>query len=378
SRATLKICQLVNRELAQLLASQPPAPASTPLPRRLAVETGIRPQAPLRPAQSMEYLPPPQNVEAEVETTPAADISAPSRRASGASASAAALENASTAEMSLANSERADSATNAAPKKAGKLRRIYAAIFKKNEIEKTREQKIIEKCRQKLNKAFQPKGALAELKQKTFAIYATGCDAEAKASFTKMLSDSEKLLGKLNTHISIILLERNGEFIEQIRTAFAIVLNAKFLHGKILPRQQPLALRPLFMGSFYYQSICSYLQNCPPPWDLHTLEQKITLLFNHLKSGATDSSYQPQELSIENFTLIDVPLAPDIELSKNYCLKALGLGLHATDQEIQSAYTSLCLQCHPDKDPDNPEQAMARFLRLQVLFFQLKLDELMP
>lgn len=57
-----------------------------------------------------------------------------------------------------------------------------------------------------------------------------------------------------------------------------------------------------------------------------------------------------------------MPSAPDIKSSDYY--KVLGVDKGASDQEIAKAYKKLALKYHPDKNPDNKEEAEENFKRV--------------
>ena len=42
----------------------------------------------------------------------------------------------------------------------------------------------------------------------------------------------------------------------------------------------------------------------------------------------------------------------------------LGVPKTATPQEIRKAYLKLSLKCHPDKNPNNVEEAQAQFVQI--------------
>lgn len=50
----------------------------------------------------------------------------------------------------------------------------------------------------------------------------------------------------------------------------------------------------------------------------------------------------------------------------------MGVAPEATSQEIQKAYRKLCLTCHPDKFPNNPEKGMLLFVHWLCLLSNSK------
>lgn len=66
-------------------------------------------------------------------------------------------------------------------------------------------------------------------------------------------------------------------------------------------------------------------------------------------------------------------MQPDINADCHY--KVLGVERNATDAEIQKAYRKLALKHHPDKNPDNKEQAEENFKKISEAYDVLRDSE---
>ena len=54
-------------------------------------------------------------------------------------------------------------------------------------------------------------------------------------------------------------------------------------------------------------------------------------------------------------------------MSKDY-YKVLGIQRSASSDEIKKAYRKLALKWHPDKNPDNQEEAQSKFQEINAAF----------
>ncbi|MGL5336717.1 MAG: J domain-containing protein [Enterovibrio sp.] len=366
SQTTLKICQIVTSELAQIMpsiAARQPSPPMSPSPRRPPPQPSLPmspspppsplPRSPTRPvapspspppAASIDTTQPPQSP----EPPPAADTPESQRRASTASASSKIVDTAGAA---------AGETSANAPASGNIFSRLFNYWTKR---------RVLNKCRKELEKACKRRGVIGELDRKAVEMSAYRYNPAPEDIFDNMVKEGKSLLAELNRHLPILL--EDAELAEKIYHAFATVLNAMLLDHIVSGTNQRDQGFPRYKVKFaYYNSILAFLKNSPQPWDIDAIYAKLKEIFSKFSADNIGSSRLDDDVFLQNFTLNDVPLNPNAKLSRNCCLKALGVSSHASEDEIRKAYRKLCLQYHPDKNPDNLELAQEMFLRVQIV-----------
>lgn len=245
------------------------------------------------------------------------------------------------------------------------FKRVVYAVFKKRG---TGESMNVRKCRKKIDDANKKDGIVAKLRHMSFMAHNFSANAMQEEEDKNTLIEAKKLLVKLNSYVPAVLQENNTELVEGIRLIFATTLNAQLMQE--MNKNNNLHNRPatLSMHLVYYNVILTYLEDLPLPWVYDVVYQSVrgfTYSFNDVKSGRT--------IPLGDFELADVPLNPTIELPHSYYLAALGLPPSATETQARSAYKTLCLKYHPDKNLEDPARAHEMFLRLQIVAASLKL-----
>ncbi|MGL6176536.1 MAG: J domain-containing protein, partial [Vibrionaceae bacterium] len=205
-------------------------------------------------------------------------------------------------------------------------------------------------------------GVLSRIERKVTEMNAFHYNNLSERQFDALLNEGKELLAQLSS--SVQLWQEDEALLEKVHNSYVMVLSLKLLGEKTSTDKNTLGSTSCSMKCIYERSISALVKGSPLPWDFDSIYTKIQALFNRADGSA--SATRPL-IDFEKMVLEDVPLDSSLKLPRTCCLRLFGLPSQAEDEEIRSAYRRLCLQYHPDKNPDNPEHAKGMFLRVQIV-----------
>lgn len=226
------------------------------------------------------------------------------------------------------------------------------------------------KIQKLITDSFNEGGVFAELDKKNFEIEYAHLIYGDKRKFGKNIELSRLILKKLTSLLKSPTADQN--IMDRFYLSICIFINSKLLHARFSTSESSI-IASCNHRSLYGTLIRAYVHSTQFPINVDKLYKEISEMIYALYGTGHISKYDGMIGSewvsdeIDEFKLSDIPLNPNVKLSRLHCLKAFELSENSTEEEIKTQYKRLCLKYHPDKNLENTEAAKEMFIRVQIV-----------